>query len=78
MLGLTCVRDEAPLVTVKPLLRATASLPVVMVTVLLPAVAVEPMEISAVALVAEFTVIELIVMPLPKLAVVAPCDQCVN
>ena len=76
--GLTCIRDEVPLVTVKPLVREMISLLVVTTTLLLPTVAVEPIEITAVALVAEFTVSEFTVMPLPKAAVVVPCTQCVN
>src|SRR5205814_5267488 len=76
--GLTVVSTAVPLVTVKPLARLTTSLPVVTVTVLAPAVAVALMEITAVALVAELTVNELTVMPLPKPAVVVPWTQCVN
>ena len=56
----------------------TISLPVVTVTLLAAGVAVEPIDTTAVALIGEFTVREFTVMPLPKLAVVVPCTQCVN
>jgi hypothetical protein len=76
--GLTSVRTGVPLVTVKPFARVTISVPVVTVTPLAPAVAVALIETTAVAAVAELTVSELTVMPVPKVAVEVPCTQCVN
>ena len=77
-LGLTVVSTGVPLVTVKPLARVTISVPVVIVTLPAPAVAVALIDTTAVAVVAEVTVSEFTVMPLPKVAVEVPCTQCVN
>ena len=66
------------MVTVNPFVIVTISVPVVTVTLLAPAVAVAAIDITAVAVVAEVTVNEFTVMPLPKVAVDVPCTQCVN
>ncbi len=78
VVGLTSVSTGVPLVTVKPLAKVAISVPVVTVTVFTPAVAVALIETTAVAVVAEVTVSELTVMPLPNAATDVPCTQCVN
>ena len=61
------------------LLRSVPGIgPVVTVTLLAPAVAVAPIDTTAAAPVAEVTVSELTVIPVPKVAVLVPCTQCVN
>jgi hypothetical protein len=76
--GLTSVRTGAPVVTVNPLAKVAISVPVVTVTLLAPALAVALIDTTAVAVVAEVTVSEFTVMPLPSVAVEVPCTQCVN
>ena len=63
--GLTVVSTGVPLVTVKPFARVTISVPVVTVALLAPAVDVALTDTTAVAVVAEVTVSEFTVMPLP-------------
>ena len=77
LLGVTETRMDETAVTVKPLESVSTSLPVVIVTVCAPVVAVGLMFNVAVALVEEFTVSDATVMPAPKLAVVVPCTQFV-
>jgi hypothetical protein len=56
--------------TVKPLLRLATSVPVVIVTVRPPGVAVPKIVMLTVACVASDTVVEFTVIPAPKLATV--------
>ena len=73
------VAEGAPAATEKAVAELLAtSLPVVNVTVRLPMAAPAAIAITAVAEVALFTVSEVTVTPLPKLAVVVPCTQCVD
>jgi hypothetical protein len=64
--------------TVNPLVSVSISLPVVRVTVLVPAAAEELMFTMAVAVAGELTVNDATVIPAPKLAVVVACAQFVN
>jgi hypothetical protein len=78
LFGFTIVSTGVPFVTVNPFASVTTSPPVVSVTLCAPAVAVDAIFNTAVAVVAEFTVKDAIVIPVPKLAVVVPCTKCVS
>src|SRR5882762_11814172 len=67
--GITC--------TVKAFASVTTSVLVVSVTLLAPTTAAGPIFNTAVALVAEFTVRDATVIPVPKLAVVVAWTKCV-
>ena len=75
VLGETVVIAAPPAVTVKALESVTISPPVVTVTVRAPRAVRGLIVTEAVAEVKLFTVNELSVMPVPKLAVVVPCTQ---
>jgi hypothetical protein len=64
--------------TINALLRETTSVPVLTVTLRVPAAAAGSIFNTAVTLVAEFTVSEATVIPAPKLAFVVPWTKFVN
>jgi hypothetical protein len=72
VLGVTVMPMDGE-VTVKALASVSTSVPVVTVSGRVPGVATELMLRTAVALVKEFTVSEITVMPAPKFAWLAPC-----
>ena len=67
-----------PAPNVNPLVNAATSMPVVMVTVRAPVAALAAIVILTVAWAASVTVVELIVMPVPKFATVVPLTKLVN
>src|SRR5258706_6915030 len=79
VLGFTWVITGVPLVTVKPLVSVTTSALVVSVTSRAVAAAAGSMLMTTVALVAEFTVTDTTLTPVPlNMAVVVFCTQFVN